>query len=163
VVNKKKELVGILTKKDFVRRFLKFDEHKVKDHMTKNPDFVSTSTRLIEARDKLIKLNISVLPVYEGGAVVGLISKKLIAIALATFRDEVPGKRISERIRTLQVGDHMLNDPPTITSGKSLADAAQLLVKEYIHAVPVVDQKGHLIAILTRGDLVKVVAGWAKK
>jgi CBS domain-containing protein len=153
VVNKKNELVGILTKKDFIRRFLKFDEHKVKDLMTKNPDFVSTSTRLIEARDKLLKMNISVLPVYEEGAVVGLISKKLIAIALAVFRDEVPGKRISERIRTLQVGDHMFNNPPTITSGKSLSDAAQHLVKEYIHALPVVNRKGNLIAILTRGIL----------
>jgi len=158
IINKNQQLVGMLTKKDFVQQFLERSKLHVEDLMTKNPEFVSTGIRLLDARDRLLKFGVSVLPVYEDGTVVGIISKKLIAIALAKFRDEVPGKLIEERIRTLKVGDHMLPNAPVITPEKSISDAARLLIHEYIHALPVVNKAGNLIGILTRGDLVRVIA-----
>ncbi|MHA1916812.1 MAG: CBS domain-containing protein [Candidatus Ranarchaeia archaeon] len=158
VVDKNGDLKGILVKKDFIKKCSKIRKIKIKNIMTKDPEFVSTSTRLLAARDILLRKKISTLPVYEHGKVVGIISNKLIAKALAIFRNEVPGRHISEQIRQLLVGKHMLPDAPTILANKSIAEAAKLLEEEYIHALPVVTKQGNIIGILSRGDLVKIVA-----
>lgn len=56
-------------------------------------------------------------------------------------------------MKNLLVRDWMTSPVITITPDTSLPDACELIRKHSIRRLPVVDKKGHLIGIVTRGDL----------
>lgn len=44
----------------------------------------------------------------------------------------------------------------TVAAGSSVVDAARLMVRQGVKRLPVVDQQGKLVGIVTRGDLLKI-------
>ena len=53
----------------------------------------------------------------------------------------------------MQVRDLMTREVATVALGTPVADIAQLLVNRHINGVPVVDDAGQLVGIVTSGDL----------
>jgi CBS domain-containing protein len=60
------------------------------------------------------------------------------------------------------VGEVMTKDPVTIKPEKPLRDAAQVMHDKNIHRLPVVDQTGMVVGILTRGDIIRFMASHPK-
>ena len=56
-------------------------------------------------------------------------------------------------MRTIQVGDIMTRDFPTVHSTASLQDLESLLRKTGHHGFPVLDEEGHLFGVVTFSDL----------
>ena len=54
--------------------------------------------------------------------------------------------------------DVMKYDPITITSDSDLAEATHILVRNRISGIPVVDSDNILVGIITKTDIVKMLA-----
>ena len=81
-----------------------------------------------------------------------------------TFSYRIKIKKIPEEIKkqckTLFDGsaaDIMSKNPLTITSDDSISDAARLMHKKDFNRLPVVDDKGRLVGIITRDDVISVL------
>ena len=60
-----------------------------------------------------------------------------------------------DRIVTLRVGDVMTADPITIDASSSIAQVSHLLVANRLHSMPVVDDLGNCIGVISASDFVK--------
>ncbi|ASJ01199.1 IMP dehydrogenase [Thermococcus gorgonarius] len=84
------------------------------------------------------KNDIDGLPVVEDGRVVGVISKKDIAVKQGKLVREV-----------------MTGEPITVPESVTAEEALQLMFEQGIDRLPVVDENGKLVGIITMSDLAK--------
>lgn len=150
-----KRLVGIVTKADLLR-FVKSDA-KLASIMKKELKAVSADERLIHARRLLLDNDIARLPVLRAGKIEGIIAEHEIAGAFAELKheDALPQR---DHIRDLQVGAYMRRKVVTARGDMSAKDAAQVMLKEHVGALPIVDASGQIQGIVTRTDLIRTYA-----
>ena len=115
------------------------------------PRDVDLKTRLT----KDIVLNIPIL-----SAAMDTVTESDMAIALARtggmgiiHKNLSPERQAAEVDRVKRSESGMILDPITLTPGASLADAHELMARFSISGVPVVENGGHLIGIVTNRDL----------
>ncbi|MBZ8180542.1 MAG: CBS domain-containing protein [Oscillatoria sp. PMC 1051.18] len=146
----------------------------VADIMTPNPVTVQPQTPLKEAIKLIAEKRISGLPVVnEAGKLVGVISetdlmwqeKGVDTPPYIMFLDSViylqnPARYDKDIHKALgQTVEEVMSDKPiTIKPDKSLREAAQLLHEKEIRRLPVVDNEGKVVGIITRGDIVRAMA-----
>lgn len=146
----------------------------VADAMSRDPIVVRPETPLKEAIQILAERRISGLPVVDDvGQLVGIISETdlmwqetgVTPPAYIMFLDSViflknPATYERDLHKALgqTVGEVMSRDPITVTPDKPLKDAAALMHERSVHRLPVIDTSGHVIGILTRGDIVRAMA-----
>jgi len=144
---------------------------QIKDVMTSKVITVSTDDSVEKCAKLLQENDISGLPVVdEEGKVVGMITEgDLIRRA---SRIEAPGyleilggliylgspnKFVDElqRAMALEAGKMMSKDVVSIKPDESLERAATLMVKNNINRLPVIDDEGELVGIVSRRDIMK--------
>lgn len=146
----------------------------IADAMTRDPVVVRAETPLNEAIQILAERRISGLPVVDdSGQLVGIISETdlmwretgVTPPAYIMFLDSViylqnPAKHERELHKALgqTVGEVMSSDPISISPDKPLKEAAQIMHEKEVRRLPVVDDAGQVIGILTRGDIVRAMA-----
>ncbi len=146
----------------------------VTEAMTRDPIVVRTETPLNEAIQILAERRISGLPVVDtAGKLVGVISETdlmwqetgVTPPAYIMFLDSViylqnPAKYERELHKALgqTVGEVMSSDPISISPDKPLKEAAQIMHEREVRRLPVVDNAGQVIGILTRGDIIRAMA-----
>ena len=146
----------------------------VADAMSRDPVVVRTETPLNEAIQILAERRISGLPVVDNaGQLVGIISETdlmwretgVTPPPYIMFLDSViylqnPAKHERELHKALgqTVGEVMSSDPISISPDKPLKEAAQIMHEKEVRRLPVVDDVGQVIGILTRGDIVQAMA-----
>ena len=146
----------------------------IADAMTRDPVVVRTETPLNEAIQILAERRISGLPVVDdSGQLVGIISETdlmwretgVTPPAYIMFLDSViylqnPAKHERELHKALgqTVGEVMSSEPISISPDKPLKEAAQIMHEKEVRRLPVVDDAGQVIGILTRGDIVRTMA-----
>jgi CBS domain-containing protein len=138
---------------------------KVKDVMTKSVRTVRPDMTLKEAAALMAEHAISGLPVVDpGGRVVGVLSERDILFKEAgsaprrPFLDRVLSLPPSEREAKLaaeNVGEAMTAPALTIGPARPLTKAASMMIEEGVKRLPVVDEAGNLLGIVTRADLVR--------
>jgi predicted transcriptional regulator len=103
---------------------------------------------------------VSGAPVVDRGRVVGVIT--LRDLLVPTLLDR-PGSssngcsRYGHRLAGLRVHDLMSDDPVTAQPGWSLLRATQAMVDSGVNRLPVVDQKGRPLGLLTRDDVLRTL------
>ncbi|MBE9171009.1 CBS domain-containing protein [Pleurocapsales cyanobacterium LEGE 06147] len=146
----------------------------VADVMTPNPVTVNPQTSLPEAIKILAEKKISGLPVVnEAGKVVGVISETdlmwqetgIDPPPYIMFLDSViylqnPARYEKEIHKALgqTVAEVMSDKPIVIKSDRLVKEAAHLMHEKKIRRLPVVDREGHLIGIITQGDIIRMMA-----
>lgn len=146
----------------------------VADVMSRDPITAFPNTPLKEVIQILAERRISGLPVLdEAEKLVGIISETdlmwqetgatppaYIMLLDSVIYLENPARYEQELHKALgqTVGEVMSRDPVTTTPDQSLPDAARLMHERSIHRLPVLDAMGHLVGILTRGDIVRAMA-----
>lgn len=146
----------------------------VADVMTQDPVVVQPLTPLNEAIKILAEKHFSGLPVVnEAGQLVGILSETDLMWQetgvepppYIMFLDSViylknPARYEKEIHKALgqTVGDVMTEKPISIKPNQPLREAANLMHNKEIRRLPVVDEEGHLVGILTRGDIVRAMA-----
>ena len=142
--------------------------------MTPNPITVTPQTPLEEAIKILAEKKISGLPVQdETGKLVGVISETdlmwqetgvepppYIMILDSLIYLQNPARYNKEIHKALgqTVGEVMSDQPITIQLDRSLKQAAQTMHEKQIRRLPVVDNEGKLVGILTQGDIIRMMA-----
>ena len=121
---------------------------KAQDIMSKNPTCVTPDTTLADAARLMKNENIGIVPVVESTSsrrLIGVVTDRDIAIrAVAEGRDGV----------TTSVGHVMSANVRTTTVDKSVDDVMDLMGEEQVRRVPVVDDRGVLVGIISQADIV---------
>jgi len=137
---------------------------KITDVMTTDVLTVSVDTPLREVATLLAEKKISGVPVVEEGRVVGVVSE---ADIIAKERGQVPERRglfgflVDDRataelkLEARTAGEAMTAPVVTIGPHRPVAEAAAKMVDERVNRLPVVDDEGRLLGIVTRADLVR--------
>lgn len=146
----------------------------VADVMTHNPLTVRPDTPITEVIKTLAEHRISGLPVLDANnQLVGVVSETdlmwretdvtppaYIMILDSVIFLENPGRYERDLHKALgqTVAEVMSSAPITTQPEATLSQAAKLMHDRSIHRLPVVDSSGHIIGILTRGDVIRAMA-----
>ena len=121
----------------------------VADFMTKDLVTVRESDDLALAESLLRLGGIRHLPVVKGGRLVGLL----------THRDVLrSGQSGRPAARTLLVSEIMTRELTTVRPGMGLSQAARLMLERKFGCLPVCDEQGRLVGIVTEADFVRFAA-----
>lgn len=139
---------------------------RVGNLMTKGVITIGPEAPLKEAARRMIEAGVSGLPVTDAdGKLAGIITE---ADFVATEADRRKRKRArllryvyrDEEITSQErlVGDVMTSDVKTIGPDEDHAEAARLMEKAGIKRIPIVDEEGVLIGLLSRSDILRAFA-----
>ena len=139
----------------------------VREIMTTTVITVKKETDLHEAARLLSDYKISGMPVVDNeNRVVGVVSEADI-LTLAgmnkghTFKDilrNIIGEPVPARVVGNRVQDVMSMPALTTSADEDIRNAAIILDERRIKRLPVVDNQGKLIGIISRGDIVRVIS-----
>ena len=117
---------------------------KVSEVMTCGVEKISQEETLDQAAKLMRFHNVGILPVVDGGAVVGVLTDRDI-VTRAVAQDLRPGKT--------KVSDIMTPDVVLCYADQSIADASQLMETHLIHRVIVLDRNEELAGIVSLSDI----------
>ncbi|MCU7731108.1 CBS domain-containing protein [Actinoplanes sp. KI2] len=136
----------------------------VDDVMTRAVVSAEPATTFREIVDLLADRRISALPVVdEAGRVIGVVSETDLLRKVEYAGGSEPrifdGPRRRDDRRRAQgrtAAELMTTRPVVVSQGTSITSAARMMDEAGVKRLPVVDARGRLIGIVTRGDLLKV-------
>lgn len=120
------------------------EDTRVEDAMTKNPVMINPDKTALEAARLMREIGVSALPVVDSnGRLVGII----------TERDFVWRIVAEEKPYTTRVEEFMSRDLVVIRGKEPLAEALRLMSRFKVRHLPVVDEKGNLVGIISIRDI----------
>jgi acetoin utilization protein AcuB len=126
----------------------------VKDWMTANVISIPSSCTLPEAYWLMLNNNIRRIPVVDHNTLVGIVTledlRQVSPLNVAGF-DII---HISDRLVKLPVRQLMTENPKTISPAACLSDAAQVMLRHEISALPVLDGN-ELVGLITARDILR--------
>lgn len=143
---------------------------KVVDVMSTQVDSVTTNTTVKEVSRLIFGAGVNGVPVIEGKKLVGFITERdILAKFYPTMGEyiedpvhsgdfEVMENRISE-ILSLKVEEIMSHSPTTVTPNTPLLRAQSLMFVHKVGRLPVVNNKGELVGLISKGDIFRAVVG----
>jgi CBS domain-containing protein len=97
---------------------------------------------------------------YRVGRIV-IVNEASRPVGIVTRSDflKIAGSSLARRsLDTIPAEKIMTRDPVVIEAGKSLRDAARLMLQYGVSSLPVVDEKGVLVGIVTKTDIIRAYA-----
>jgi CBS domain-containing protein len=126
---------------------LKGDEMKARDIMSANPSCVTPDTPLEEAARIMKDQNVGMLPVVEmdgSSRLVGVLTDRDIAIRHVAEGHSSP---------SCQVREAMSGRVTTAKPESNIDDIMELMGTEQVRRIPVVDERGDVVGIVSQADL----------
>lgn len=172
VVDDDGKLRGIATKADIGMYFAskRAGIYSVCDFMTSNPITIKPSHPIFLAVSSMSEHKISrVVVTNEEGKPIGIITLTdvtMISSLLKPAKVLTEGKPIllkglialPKSIHLLTAKDVMTTYPISINKDSDLSDAAKLMTRHGVGGLPVVDDSGKLVGIVTKSDLTRAMA-----
>lgn len=124
----------------------------VNKRMTHDPVVVSPGHSLADALRLTRERRIRHLPVVDDGVLVGMVSDRDVRTALPSPLTEPDAERVAFLERT-PVSAIMRPDVESVGPLDSVEDAAKLMRRRRIGALPVVDAHGRVLGILSESDV----------
>ncbi len=123
--------------------------------MTHNVQTVNLNDELSDVVDTLKKHKIRHIPVVDGKEVAGIISRTDInRLTFGSLFENQEGA--DEAVLTmLSVSQVMTAKPRLVKIDATVKDVAEIFAQEEFHALPVVDDNGSLVGIVTTTDIIK--------
>jgi len=143
---------------------------KVHHLMTRDVVSTSPTATTVEVVDLLIRRGIKAVPVVDGqrrvvGIITGgdLLTRGHLGLRLSVQRDLSP-EEFGSQIRALEgsgqtARDVMTPNPLTVGSEAALEEAVHLMVSRKLKRLPVTDEKGRLVGVISRTDVLRHLAG----
>ncbi|MGD9808414.1 MAG: HPP family protein [Deferribacterales bacterium] len=135
---------------------------KVSEIMTTNLITAGPDETIKDVILKMRRKNVSGLPVVDkNNKVLGTFSETDVAKALPDILNEaqyIP--LVDVRELTSEPIKRVMDIPAiSIKADTEVEEAARIVLEQYRHRLPVVDEVGHLIGMVTLGDILKALLG----
>ncbi len=142
----------------------------VKDIMEQNVEFVFDTDSVRKVSHLIFGKKINGLPVLKEKRVIGFVTERdILSAFLPTMRDLIEDpvrsrnfelmESQSEEILRMPVSKIMSQSPTLVKSSDPIMKAESIMVANKVGRLPVVDERGNLIGIVTKGDIFKAVIG----
>ncbi|MCE4606619.1 MAG: CBS domain-containing protein [Desulfurococcales archaeon] len=119
-------------------------EYKVRDVMLEKPVTVQEDETVNNAVRKMAELNIGAIPVVnEKGKIVGIFSER-------DLLRRVAAKGLSYNTKIKEV---MTRNPVTISPEATVEKAKDVMAKIKARHLPVIDENGHLVGVVSLSDI----------
>jgi len=116
----------------------------VSDIMTKNPESAQVTDSIMNIASMMRDIDVGFMPILDGNILIGVATDRDIVIrAVADGMD----------IENTSVGEIMSSDLHVVSPDTDLDEAAHTMEEFKIRRLPVVDQDGLLVGILSLGDI----------
>ncbi len=128
----------------------------VREIMSAPPVTVDRTDTLAFAEELMNVERIRHLPVVDGDVLLGLISQRdLLAASLSTLSQPSEEDDL-ERKRKVHVGSVMHGVVETVTPDTPAERAAETMLAHQLGCLPVIDERHHLLGIVTSSDFVRL-------
>ena len=117
---------------------------KVKAVMTPNPVVAARSTYLSEVARKMLDNDVGEIPIVHGDKPIGVVTDRDIVIRLVAHGQDP---------KQVRAEDCMTSPAITIDQDADLKDCAELMAREKVRRIPIVDAQGRLCGIVALADL----------
>ena len=120
---------------------------KASEIMTRDPRTVTPDARLPEVAQLMQSEDVGVIPVVDGGSrnLVGVVTDRDIAL-------RVVGEGRDPNSTTAR--DVMSSNVRTARESDSVDDVMELMGREQVRRIPIVDERGTLVGIVAQADVV---------
>ncbi len=126
--------------------------------MTRKPETIKPSDSMEEVRKIFEKRGFHHIPVLEGDRLVGLVSYTDYLQLIRTVFDNDQETRVNEKVLNATLVKDVMTQNLLCLSPTDTTEAALRVFKaNQFHSLPVVDDKGHLVGIVTTYDLMRVL------
>ena len=136
----------------------------VRDWMSRDVITVTPETPLPDADRLMVSHVIRRLPVVDSkGRLVGIVTYGDIRSARPSRVTSLSIWELNYLVNRLKVAEIMTRQPITVSQDATIGEAAQLMLKNMISGLPVLDNQGNLVGIITESDIIRlVVRDWMK-
>ncbi len=135
---------------------------RVEEVMSRKLVTVEPDDPLRRAAELMSDHQVSGLPVVEAGRLVGVLTESdFLELSTGQGRrrwTDILFGRATAPEPTSRVGDLMTPEPVTIAPDRRLRDAARIMLDAGVKRLPVVDETGQLLGIISRADVMKSYA-----
>lgn len=136
----------------------------IDDWMTKDPITIQPDTTLPEAHRLMKKHGIRRLPVLKDGRLVGIVTLGDVRGAEPSGATALSIWEINYLISRLKVEEIMTPNPIVVHQEAKVGEAAHLMLRYKISGLPVVNEEGELVGIVTESDIFRmVVHDWLRE
>ena len=125
----------------------------VKDWMSKDPITINDDTSMMKAIHLMKQNRFRRLPVLQQGRLVGIVSDRDLKEASPSKATTLDVHELYYLLSELHVKDIMTRDPITVGPDDTVEHAAQVMLENTISGLPVVDEQGAVVGILTQSDV----------
>jgi acetoin utilization protein AcuB len=138
----------------------------VQDWMTSDVISVSPKTTLPQAHELMTSHHIRRLPVIRNdGRLVGIVTLGDIRGAEPSQATSLSVWEVNYLLAKLQVDRIMTSNPVTIAATATVGEAARAMLDHKVSGLPVTDELGGVIGIITESDIFRMVVRheWSKE
>jgi len=136
---------------------MKIFEEKVQNWMSQEVVSVTPKTSIARATITMNEHFIRRLPVVNDGKLVGIVTKGDLREAQPSDATSLSIWELNYLLADLTVDKIMTRNVLTISPDAPLIDAAEIMLNEKISGLPVVDDHGHLIGVISESDIFRMV------
>ena len=129
----------------------------VRTWMSTDPITISPKASMHDATTLMREHEIRHLPVVDRGKMVGIVTLSDIRKASPSAATTFSIGEVRYLVDQIMVSDIMTKNPQTVTPDTTVEDAALKGYKHGFGSMPVVDDNGHLVGIITQTDLLQVM------
>jgi len=129
----------------------------VKDWMSQPVITVDVNDSMQTAMKLLKEHGIRMLPVLKNGRLKGVLTDRDLKRTSASDATTLEVHELLYIISTLKVEKIMTPKPITVPFDFTVEETAEVLLKHKISGVPVLDEKGSLVGMITQTDLFRVI------
>ena len=127
----------------------------IKEWMAKDVLTVDENTSLMRATRIMKENNIRRLPVVSHGKLIGIITDRDVKDASPSKTTTLDIHELYYLLSEMKVQDVMTPTPLTLVGDESLEKAAMIMLQSRISGIPVVDESGYLIGLLSETDVLR--------
>ena len=136
----------------------------VKDWMTRDVTTITPHTSLPEAHRLMTDKRIRRLPVLEHGQLIGMLTLGDVRGAEPSEATSLSIWEVNTLLAGMEINKIMTRQPITITSEATINEAARIMLEHKISGLPVVNNEGKIIGVITESDIFRmVVREWNKE
>ena len=121
------------------------DSHRIAELMTKNPHSVTPTAAVVEAAKIMRDDDVGLIPVVEGQRLIGTVTDRDLTIRVVA----------EDRDQATSVGEIASTELVTVDPQHDLDEALRLLARHQVRRLPVVQEDGRLVGIVSQADVAR--------